>query len=119
MAFGGPQSNRGAVTAGATRDNGLQLMNELRAPAFALGLPRALGLDDDDPFVPFLFVDYGAGWNHLAHTSSWMELTSTGPGFSYQFSRFGAIRFTYAFPLQRVGHTAPILRPQFTATFTF
>ena len=120
MPFGGPQSNRGAVTAGATRDNGFQLINELRAPALTPALPHAFGLEgENDQLVPFLFLDYGAGWNHLTHSSSWMEMTTIGPGFSYQFSRFGTIRFTYGFPLQLVGHTAPILRPQFSATFTF
>ncbi len=44
LAYGGPYANRGFVTTGATRDEGFQMLHELRAPSFAPNLPGLLGM---------------------------------------------------------------------------
>ncbi len=123
LSFGGPAANRGFVTAGATRDEGFQMTHELRAPAIQPNLPRLFGAEGwGDRFVPFVFFDYGIGWNHAAPGTSndlWLSEMTIGPGFTYQLDRYLAMRFTYGLPLQRVGFTGDTLRSQFSVTLTY
>ncbi len=123
LAFGGPDANRGFVTAGATRDEGFQTMHELRAPALAPNLPRLVGVDGwRDQFQAFVFFDYGIGWNHPApgtRDDLWLSEMTIGPGFTYQLERYLTMRFTYGVPLQRVGATGDTLRAQFAVTLTY
>ena len=101
--------------AGVTRDNGFQLTNELRA-----AMVRALSLDSEQHrFVPFVFLDYGAGWNHAPNNTAWMAMAAIGPRFTYQVSRYASFRFTFGVPMERVGQTGQELRSQFSATATF
>lgn len=121
MVFGGYASVRGFVEQGATRDNGVLLENELRLPpvgSLVKHNPRLARLTDG--LVPFLFVDYGAGWNHddLGGASSWLALSSIGPGVSWQIGRYVSLRFTYGIPLQRQGAVGPLLGPQFGVQIT-
>lgn len=119
MAFGGA-SNRGFITSGVTRDNGFQLTNELRAPTLGAAMVRALGLDSEQHrFVPFVFLDYGAGWNHAPNNTAWMAMATIGQGFAYQVSHYASFRFTFGVPIVRVGQTGQELRSQFSATATF
>ena len=73
-----------------------------------------------DELVPFLFVDYGAGWNHrdVDGSSSWLMLSSIGPGVSWQIQRYLSARFTWGIPLQRQGGVGPLLGPQFGVQLT-
>lgn len=123
LPFGGPAGNRGFVTNGATRDEGFQMTNELRSPAFHPNLPARLGAAGwQDQFVAFLFYDYGIGWNHPppgTSNDSWLSEMSIGPGFTYQLDRLLSMRFTYGVPLQRVGATGDTLRAQFAVTATY
>jgi hemolysin activation/secretion protein len=123
LAFGGPYANRGFVTTGATRDEGFQMLHELRAPAFQPNVPALFGMRGwQDQFVPFVFFDYGIGWNHPApgtSNDSWLSEMSIGPGFTYQLDRYLAMRFTYGVPIQRVGFTGDTLRSQFSVTLTY
>jgi hemolysin activation/secretion protein len=123
LSFGGPYANRGFITAGATRDEGFQTTHELRAPAFHPNLPGLFGAPGwQDQFVPFVFFDYGIGWNHPAPGTSndlWLSETTIGPGVTYQLDRYLAMRFTYGVPLQRVGFTGDTLRSQFSVTLTY
>ncbi len=120
MAFGGASSNRGFVTSGVTRDNGIHLINEFRAPTLGAAIARAVGLDSEThPFVPFLFVDYGAGWNHRDSSGSWVAMTTIGPGFSLQLTRHASFRFTYGIPVQKVGPTGRELLSQFSVSTIF
>jgi hemolysin activation/secretion protein len=120
LGFGGPGSNRGFVTYGTTRDEGFQLSNELRAPAIQTGLPHLMGLNRQaDSLVPYLFVDYGVGRNHANTPSTWLSMTTVGLGLTYQFSRYGMIRFSYGVPVQRIGQVGDTLRSQFGAQFTY
>lgn len=120
LAFGGIQSIRGFVELGATRDEGVLMQNELRlAPVKASWLP---GLGDDDALVPFVFLDLGAGRNHLELPDvqrSWLEMVSVGPGLTWHFKPNAAFRLDWGFPLVRNGHTGPLLGPQFGAQITF
>jgi hemolysin activation/secretion protein len=123
LPFGGPAANRGFVTSGATRDEGFQMTHELRAPAIQPNLPRLFGGEGlGDRFVPFVFFDYGIGWNHPAPGTSddfWLSEMTVGPGFTYQLDRLLSMRFTYGVPLQRVGFTGDTLRSQFSVTLTY
>ena len=123
LSFGGPNANRGFVTAGATRDEGFQMMHELRAPAIQPNLPRLFGAAGwQDQVQPFIFFDYGIGWDHPAPGStnqSWLSEMTIGPGLSYQLDRYLTARFTYGLPLQRVGATGDTLRSQFSVTLTY
>ena len=123
LPFGGPTINRGFVTSGATRDEGFQMIHELRAPAFQPNLPQRLGIKGvGDQFVAFVFFDYGIGWNHHAPGTSndlWLSEMAIGPGFTYQLDRYLAMRFTYGLPVQRVGFTGDTLRSQFSVTLTY
>jgi hemolysin activation/secretion protein len=120
MAFGGMGSNRGFVTSGVTRDNGFQLINEVRAPTLGAAITRAVGLDSEEhQFVPFLFIDFGVGWNRLASNGARVAMTTIGPGFSLQLSRYASLRFTVGLPVQKVGPTGPELVSQFSVSGTF
>ena len=123
LPFGGVQSVRGFVDYGATRDEGVLLQTELRAPAFHTSLPQLLHLGGgEDAIVPFLFVDAGVGGNHMAVAGmpdSWLELISIGPGVTWQFARYGALRFTWGSALVRRGQTGPLLGPQFGVQIVF
>jgi hemolysin activation/secretion protein len=119
MSFGGA-TNRGFATSSTTRDNGFQLTNELRASTLGAAAMRALGLDaEQHQFVPFVFIDYGTGWNNAPNNLARMEMTTVGPGFSYQFGRYMSLRFTFGVPVRQSGQTGPELHPQFSATATF
>ncbi len=116
LIFGGYASVRGFVEQGATRDNGVLLENELRLPPIQTGLPKLLGAKSvDDQLVPFVFFDLGAGWNHQEFdgVASWVELSSIGPGVTWQVERYLSLRFTWGIPLQRYGTVGPLLGPQF------
>jgi hemolysin activation/secretion protein len=123
LSFGGPYANRGFVTAGATRDEGFQTTHELRAPSIQPNIPARLGAPGwQDQFVPFVFFDYGIGWNHPppgTSNDSWLSEMTIGPGFTYQLERYLTMRFTYGVPLQRVGFTGDTLRSQFSVTLTY
>ena len=123
LAFGGPYANRGFITAGATRDEGFQMMHELRAPPYQPNVPHFFGVEGwRDQFQAFLFFDYGIGWNHPApgaSNDSWLSEMTIGPGFTYQLDRYLSMRFTYGVPLQRVGFTGDTLRSQFAVTLTY
>jgi hemolysin activation/secretion protein len=72
--------------------------------------------------VPFIFLDAGAGRNHLDMADirrSWVELLSVGPGLTWQFMPGAALRLTWGFPLVRNGHTGPLLGPQFGTQIAF
>lgn len=123
LPFGGPYANRGFVTASATRDEGFQTTQELRAPPYQPNLPHLLGVEGwRDQFQAFLFFDYGIGWNHPppgTSNDSWLSEMTIGPGFAYQLDRYLSMRFTYGVPLQRVGATGDTLRSQFAVTLTY
>lgn len=120
LAFGGAQSIRGFADQGATRDAGVVMQHELR---FAPEKPALLqGLPDSGPLVPFVFLDAGAGRNHLEMANvrrSWVEMVSTGPGLSWQFTPGASLRLSWGFPLVRNGHPGPLLGPQFGTQITF
>ena len=83
MVFGGFASVRGFLEQGATRDNGVLIENELRLPPIHTGLPQLFGAKSvNDQLVPFVFFDYGAGWNRkeFPGPNSWLQLSSIGPG---------------------------------------
>ena len=93
---------------------------ELRLAPVKIGLFHRQ--TDSELMVPFVFLDLGAGRNHLDLAGiqrSWLEMVSTGPGLTWQFARNAALRFTWGFPLIRNGHTGPFLGPQFGAQITF
>jgi hemolysin activation/secretion protein len=120
--FGGYASVRGFEEQGATRDNGVLVENELRLPPIHTGLPAMLGAKGvTDQLVPFLFLDFGAGWNHQEFDgeASWIELSSVGPGVRWQISRYLTSRFVWGIPLQRYGQAGPLLGPQFAVQATF
>ena len=120
--FGGYASVRGFEEQGATRDNGVLVENELRLPPIRTGLPARLGVKGvTDQLVPFLFLDFGAGWNHqdFDGEASWIELSSVGPGASWQIGRYLSSRLTWGIPLQRYGQVGPLLGPQFAVQATF
>jgi len=50
---------------------------------------------------------------------SWLELISIGPGVTWQFARYGALRFTWGSALVRRGQTGPLLGPQFGVQIVF
>jgi hemolysin activation/secretion protein len=120
MAFGGADSNRGFITSGVTRDNGFQLVNELRAPTLGKAVARNFGLDDEDyQIMPFLFIDYGHGWNRRANNGAAVAMTTVGPGLSLQLGRHTSLRATYGIPVQKMGPTGRELLSQFSAVTTF
>jgi hemolysin activation/secretion protein len=120
MAFGGADSNRGFITSGVTRDNGFQLVNEFRAPTLGGALARTVGLDDEDhQIMPFLFIDYGRGWNRRATNGTAVAMTTIGPGLSLQLGRHTSLRATYGVPVQKMGPTGRELLSQFSAVTTF
>ncbi|HEX3883080.1 MAG TPA: ShlB/FhaC/HecB family hemolysin secretion/activation protein [Stellaceae bacterium] len=123
LIFGGYQSVRGFVDQGVTRDEGATLQNELRFPTLASGIARTLHINPDgDALVPFWFADIGGGRNHAeipGTRTSWVTLSSTGPGLTWRISSYAAARFTWGIPLKRVGAVGPLLGPQFGLTVTF
>jgi hemolysin activation/secretion protein len=120
LVFGGAQSIRGFADLGATRDTGVVMQHELRfAP-----LKPALGKipSDATSIVPFIFLDMGAGRNHLDVADvrrSWVEVVTVGPGLTWQVGSGAALRLSWGFPLIRNGHTGPFLGPQFGTQVTF
>jgi hemolysin activation/secretion protein len=120
IVLGGYASVRGYQDQAATRDNGLLIENEIRAPSIKIGLPGHLGLDKGEDLIPFVFLDYGAGWNHLNGTAigSWISIASAGPGMTYQVGKIADIRFTWGIPLGHHGESAPHLGPQFAVQFS-
>ena len=63
-------------TANSGVNNGFQLTNEFRVPSLGDMLTKAVGLNSEEhKFVPFVFVDYGAGWSHLASTAQNIAMT--------------------------------------------
>jgi hemolysin activation/secretion protein len=120
LVFGGIRSIRGFMELGATRDEGVIIQNELRFSPQKIGLFRTE--TDSGLLVPFVFVDFGAGRNHLdlgGMQRSWLEMVSVGPGLTWQFARNAALRLNWGFPLVRNGHTGPLLGPQFGTQITF
>jgi hemolysin activation/secretion protein len=118
LAFGGIQSVRGFVELGATRDEGLLMQNEFHlAPmetAFVRGAAGTL--------VPFVFLDLGAGRNHLdlaREQRSGVEMVSVGPGLTWHVTSNAALRLSWGFPLVRDGHVGPFLGPQFGTQVAF
>jgi hemolysin activation/secretion protein len=121
MIFGGYASVRGFVEQGATRDDGILLENELRLPPLGSMLPKdSPAVTYTQQFVPFVFVDYGAGRNHRDENgvSSWLTLGSAGPGVTWQIQRNLSARFTWGIPLERRGGIGPLLGPQFGIQLT-
>lgn len=119
--FGGYASVRGFEEQGATRDDGVLLENELRLPSVGSLLPKqSPAVRFTDQLVPFLFIDYAAGWNHrdINGVASWLTLSSIGPGVSWQIQRYLSARFTWGIPLQRRGGVGPFLGPQFGVQLT-
>lgn len=118
--FGGSQSIRGFMEQAATRDSGVRMEHELRfAPLYPNFLPK---LSDDGSVVPFLFLDAGAGRDHLDlanQTRSWVEMLSVGPGLTWHYIPTAAFRLTWGFPLVRNGHIGAFLGPQFGTQITF
>ncbi len=120
IVLGGYASVRGYQDQAATRDNGLLIETEIRAPAIKTELPGHLGLDQGEGLIPFVFLDYGAGWNHLngTVTGSWISIASIGPGMTYQVGKVADIRFTWGIPLGHQGQSAARLGPQFAVQFS-
>jgi hemolysin activation/secretion protein len=120
LAFGGVQSIRGFVELGATRDEGVLMQNEFRVAPLKTGLfPRSA---DTEMLVPFVFLDLGAGRNHLdlaGQQRSWLEMISVGPGLIWHFASTAALRLSWGFPLVRDGHVGPFLGPQFGTQISF
>ncbi len=123
LSFGGVQSVRGFVEQGVTRDHGVLLQNEWRAPPIPTGLTRALNLDaDTDTLTPFVFMDIGYGANHREIAGlrrSWVGLIGVGPGVVLQVTRQAALRLTWGIPLTRVGQVGSLLGPQFGLQLAF
>jgi hemolysin activation/secretion protein len=120
LVFGGAQSIRGFADLGATRDSGVVMQHELRFAPIRPGLLQTLS--DAASMVPFVFLDMGAGRNHLDLADvrrSWVEMVSVGPGLTWQFLPTAALRLSWGFPLIRNGHTGPFLGPQFGTQITF
>jgi hemolysin activation/secretion protein len=120
LAFGGVQSIRGFVELGATRDEGVLMQNELRLAPVKPGWFQHS--TDAETLVPFVFLDLGAGRNHLDMMNmqrSWLEMVSAGPGLTWHFTPNAALRLSWGFPLIRNGHTGPFLGPQFGTQITF
>jgi hemolysin activation/secretion protein len=120
LAFGGVQSIRGFVEFGATRDTGILMQNEWRLAPVNTGLLH--GSAATEAVVPFVFLDLGAGRNHLNQQGvprSWVEMVSAGPGLTWQFGPAVALRLSWGVPLVRNGHTGPFLGPQFGTQITF
>jgi hemolysin activation/secretion protein len=120
LIFGGVRSIRGFVELGATRDQGILIQNELRLAPIKLDLLR---FQTGAPtLMPFVFLDTGAGRNHLdmpGFQRSWLEMVSSGPGMTLQFTPNAALRLSWGFPLIRNGRTGPFLGPQFGTQITF
>ncbi len=121
MIFGGYASVRGFAEQGAIRDNGVLLENELRLPSIGSLWPKGTSaVRFTDQLTPFVFIDYGVGWNHRDTTaaSSWLALGSVGPGLTWQIQRYLSARFTWGIPLTRHGDVGPLLAPQFGLQLT-
>lgn len=120
LVFGGAQSIRGFVDLAATRDQGVLTEQELRFPPVN---PSILpGLPGAGPVVPFVFLDAGAGRNHLNTSDfqrSWVEMLSVGPGLTWQIIPTATLRLSWGFPLIRNGHLGSFLGPQFGTQITF
>jgi hemolysin activation/secretion protein len=120
LVFGGFRSIRGFEELGATRDEGLLMQHELRLPRLAAALFRPQ--TETQTLIPFVFLDAGAGRNHLPATvvpRSWLEMASTGPGMTWQITPNAGLRLSWGFPLIRNGHTGPAMGPQFGVQVTF
>jgi hemolysin activation/secretion protein len=118
LVFGGIQSIRGFVEQGATRDEGILMQNELRLARVEPGLFRGA----TGSLVPFVFLDLGAGRNHVDMPDmprSWLEMVSAGPGATWHFTPNAALRLSWGFPVIRNGHTGPFLGPQFGTQISF
>ncbi len=104
LTFGGDGSVRGFVPFATTRDNGVVLNTEVRAPALHPNLPRHVGFADGsgDALVPFAFADYGVGTLHGV-AGSLQQLASVGPGLRYQFARYASVSFSYGFIVEHAG----------------
>ncbi len=48
-----------------------------------------------------------------------LSLASFGPGFTYQFGRFAAARFSYAIDAHSEGVAGPTLGPQFSVQINY
>lgn len=121
LAFGGVQSVRGYEEYSATRDEGVVMQNELRAPPIATGIGRLLGLGRDS-LTLFVFVDAGAGRNHTefpGSPGSSIELISSGPGMTWQFASHVNVRFSWGLPVLRRGQYGQPLGPQFAVNASF
>ncbi len=46
-------------------------------------------------------------------------MASLGPGFSYQFGRYAAIRFTYGMATHSEGVAGPTLGPEFSVRINY
>ena len=116
LPFGGVQSVRGFVESEETRDEGVLVQNELRAPQI-IGLGRLLHIGDEkDVLTPFAFLDVGAGVNHqnfAGRPDTALTLVSTGPGLTWQFAPHANARFSWGVPVLREGAAGPLLGPQF------
>jgi hemolysin activation/secretion protein len=89
----------------ATRDEGVIASMQIAPRAFPLGLGQGKVRDS---FAPFVFVDFGSGWNRqdfVARSAIWM--VSVGPAFSYQFGHNLTGLFNYGFVTQHSGLPAP------------
>jgi hemolysin activation/secretion protein len=115
LVFGGAFSVRGFEEQAAARDQGVLLEAELRAPPISTGLGKRLGAPRlGDQLTPFLFVDYGYGWNRHAYgQKTSMQLGSASAGLNWQIGRYLSARLSYGIPVLRRGQAGPSLRTQF------
>jgi hemolysin activation/secretion protein len=122
LMFGGFTSVRGFEEQAVTRDDGVLLENELRLRPIETRLPELVGLKGlGDRLTPFVFVDYGWGWNQrpIAGVTPSVRLASIGPGLNWQAGRYVSVRFSYGFPIERHGERAPELGPQFGVQLSY
>lgn len=76
LSFGYPNV-RGFAASFATRDEGVFLSLQIAPRAFPLGFARALNIPNvRDVIAPFVFIDYGTGWNHqdIGGVSSYLHI---------------------------------------------
>jgi hemolysin activation/secretion protein len=122
LTLGGYTSVRGFEEQAATRDQGVLLESELRLKPISTNLSRLVGFDGlGDQLTPFVFTDYGWGWNRrpIAGLTSSVKLAGLGPGFTWQAGPNLSVRFSYGFPIVGRDEAAPKLGPQFGVQLSY
>lgn len=117
LGFGGHQSIRGLAEQGVTRDMGVLLHSELRAPAVQTGVAGLLGLSPEgDMLTGFVFLDGGVGRNQhevVGTRKSDVGMLTAGPGLSWQVSTLATLRLSWGFVLATHGQGAARQGAQF------